>query len=78
MADANEDYKNVIKISRRLLKVDPEAKYNYALYATYAKALYKTGKKKQALEQIDKAIEIEPSDKDYPMYKDKMLKGEKI
>lgn len=78
MANANEDYKNVIKISRRLLKVDPAAKYNYALYATYAKALYKTGKKKQALEQIDKAIEIEPSDKDYPMYKEKMLKGEKI
>lgn len=78
MADANKDYKNVINISRRLLKVDPAAKYNHALYATYAKALYKTGKKKQALKQIEKAIEIEPSDKDYYTYKEKIIKNEKF
>ena len=78
MAADNEDYKMVIKTARRLLKVDPAADCNHALYATYAKALYLTGKKKEALTQIEKAIEIEPSDEDYPALKDKMLKGEKI
>lgn len=74
----NEDYNQVIKIARKLLKQDPSAKYNPALYATYAEALYKTGKKQKALKQIEKSIEIEPNDTSYQKLKEKFLKDEKI
>ena len=78
IADENEDYNMVIKIARKLLKVDPAAKGNHVLYSVYAKALYKTGKEKQAVKQLEKAIEIEPSNNDYPLLRDKILKKEKI
>ena len=78
IAYANEDYNGVIRLSRRLLKYDPSAKYNPALYAIYSKALYKKGKKTEALKQIEKAIEIEPHDKEYLLQKEKMQKDEEI
>ena len=73
MASENEAYDTVIKYSRRLFKYDPSSRYNHALYAMYARALYKKGKKKEALKQIEKAIEIEPSDKDHQQLKEEIL-----
>ena len=78
MANDNEAYDRVIEVAKKMLKVDPTAKYNHALYSTYARALYKTGNKKQALRQIEKAIKLNPLDKDYPAIKEKMLKEVKI
>ena len=78
MANDNEAYDRVIEIAKKMLKVDPTAKYNHALYSTYAKALYKTGNKEQALRQIEKAIKLNPLDKDYPAIKEKMLKKENL
>ena len=76
MAADNDDYDMVIKISRRLFKYNSCVKDNHALYAIYAKALYKKGKKKEALKQIEKAMVIEPYNTDYPKLKEKMSKGE--
>ena len=78
MAVDNENYDTVIRIVRHMLKVDPAAKYNPAMYATYAKALYKTGKRKEAIKQINTSLQLEPHDKENIKLKEKMLNGESI
>lgn len=67
-----------LRFQKKILKVDPTAKCNHALFFTYARALYNTGQKKQALQQIEKAIQLNPLYKDYSTIKEKMLKNEKI
>ena len=78
MAYDNKAYDKVIEISKKMLKVDPTANCNHALFYTYARALYNTGQKKQALQQIEKAIQLNPLDQDYSRIKEKMLKNENI
>lgn len=78
MAVDNDNYKEVIKISKFLLKHDSRVEKNSVLYCLYAGALYNTGDKKNAIKKIDKAIQLEPNNKDYLEMKEKMIKGEKI
>ncbi len=72
----NKDYEEVIKTAEKLINCDESSKYNHALYSTYAKALYKKGYKEKALQNIDYALELEPKNKKYQQYKEKMLSND--
>ena len=64
--DHHISYDMVIKFSRRLFKYNSCVKDNHALYAIYAKALYKKGKKKHSFNEILKCIcDVSGSRRDY-------------
>ena len=62
-----------IKWEGMLLRADPE---NIAAMDTYANLLYKTGKRRQALNWELKAARLDPGNKDIAMNYDKMKKGD--
>ncbi len=78
MAYENQNYNMVIDAAQKSIKYDETSKFNHVLYSLYAKALYKTGKKEEAIEKIEYAIKIAPENKDYQETKAKMIAGEEI
>lgn len=78
MAYDHEDYDTIIKIAEKSFRYGKTLKYNPSFLVLYAKALYQKGNTNAALEQIDNALKLSPNNKQYILYKQKMLTGKGI